>query len=170
MLKENNLKPEREMTMLYLIMRCDELNDQYECDADRKPIAIVEDWAEWTAQNPDIDYQFEIWEYDENTFECIKSYDQPLEWGMALYYWEDGEDCENDKPHIIARFPNRTKDDSIPLLVEQTIAKGAYTDYEQIEKGINHLLEDHGAINWWNKNHRYYVYGRYEDGWFDCGY
>ena len=31
----------------YLIVRCIDLNDQYECDADRRPIMLVDDWQEW---------------------------------------------------------------------------------------------------------------------------
>jgi hypothetical protein len=31
----------------YLIVRCVNLKDQYECDADRTPLVLVEDYVEW---------------------------------------------------------------------------------------------------------------------------
>lgn len=31
----------------YLIVRCVDLNDQYECDADRTPLVLVDDYIDW---------------------------------------------------------------------------------------------------------------------------
>ena len=31
----------------FLIVRCVDLNDQYECDADRTPLVLVNDYVEW---------------------------------------------------------------------------------------------------------------------------
>jgi len=70
--------------MLYLIMRCDELDDQFECDADRTPIAIVEDWKNYV-DNHHIDYDYEIWQYDNNNhFSCIKEYTIDMEKDVTI--------------------------------------------------------------------------------------
>lgn len=55
--------------MKYLIIQCDELLDQYECDADRKPICITDNIDIWKA------YGYEIFEILENgTFHIIQNY------------------------------------------------------------------------------------------------
>ena len=153
--------------MLYLIMRCDELNDQYECDADRTPIAIVEDWKDW-ANNHITDYDYEIWEYDGSEFSRIKEYDEGIEEGMALYYWEDSENPEVYAPHVIAKFPSFTRNTAVPLIVKETIKKGAYTCDE--EEGVDDNLISCGYITWYNKEDRYYVYGKYSDNHYSLGY
>ena len=65
--------------MLYLIMRCDELDDQFECDANRTPIAIVKDWENWAYNHP-TDYNYEVWQYgNDGNFSCIKDYYDTME-------------------------------------------------------------------------------------------
>ena len=82
---------------MYLIMRCDELGDQYECDANREPIAITSDWKDWLKEN-NPDYLFEVYSWDGTSMECIKDYDSFMEEGMAFYWWYEGkEDCERWK-------------------------------------------------------------------------
>lgn len=55
----------------YLIVECNELSDQYECDADRSPVCLVDDWAYYNK------YGYEVYEIlKDNTFELIKSYEQ----------------------------------------------------------------------------------------------
>lgn len=57
----------------YLIVKCVELADQYECDADRTPIALVDDWEAYCIENADDD--FEVWKLNENgSFVRIKTY------------------------------------------------------------------------------------------------
>lgn len=153
--------------MLYLIMRCDELLDQYECDADRTPIAIVKDWKDW-ANNHVTVYDYEIWEYDGSEFSLIKGYDEGIEEGMALYYWEDSENPEVNAPHVIAKFPSFTRNTAVPRIVKETIKKGAYTCDE--EEGVDDNLSSCGYITWYNKEDRYYVYGKYSDNHYSLGY
>ena len=60
----------------YLIVRCVTLGDQYECDADRTPITMVEDWEKW-AKETDVDYRFEVYELLPNgEFELIRHYEE----------------------------------------------------------------------------------------------
>lgn len=55
---------------MYLIMRYDELNDQYECDAHRKPICLTEDWKNWINTNHPK-YDVEIYELINNHFYLV---------------------------------------------------------------------------------------------------
>ena len=55
----------------YLIMECNELSDQYECDADRSPICLIDNWAYYNK------YGYEVYEVlKNNTFKLIKNYEQ----------------------------------------------------------------------------------------------
>lgn len=57
--------------MKYLIVKCVPLDDQWECDADRTPMFITDDWKR------DVpDYPFEVWEIKENyTLKLIRDYE-----------------------------------------------------------------------------------------------
>ena len=61
------------MTM-YLILKYEPLNDQYECDANRTPIAIVSDWRAWCEEQHTLNYSIEVWKYENNKFTCIDIY------------------------------------------------------------------------------------------------
>ena len=64
----------------YLIVECNELGDQWECDADRKPITMVGDISFWKQL-----IGYEIYELKANgTFEIIKYYEEG-----ELYVQED---------------------------------------------------------------------------------
>lgn len=55
----------------YLIVKCDELSDQYECDADRIPVCLTDNWTYYN------EYGYEVYEVlKNNTFKLIKSYEQ----------------------------------------------------------------------------------------------
>ena len=56
----------------YLIVKCEPLNDQYECDANRIPLCITEDW-----KNKAFDCEFEVYEIDEDGNICKRV----KEWG-----------------------------------------------------------------------------------------
>ena len=63
-------KVKRETTNQFLIIRCDELNDQYECDANRVPICITEDIKNYRK------YGYEIYEiYNDGYLKLIQEYD-----------------------------------------------------------------------------------------------
>lgn len=57
--------------MKYLIVRCAELNDQYECDCDRLPIKLVDNYEEYYDR-----YGYEVYECLPNgNLNLIQSYD-----------------------------------------------------------------------------------------------
>lgn len=138
--------------MQYLIVRCDELGDQWECDCDRTPIQLTEDWKEWYKTNKP-DYRFEVYKYENNEFEIIKDYETSMEEGMALYYWEEDED-DLAAPHVVKKWPNRTREDSIPKEVLR-FKKFFEEDYKL-------YLKCGGAFSY-SKDNRLYVYGEYRD-------
>ena len=41
----------------YLIVRCTDLYDQNECDADRRPLVLVDDWEKWVSAHPKEHYE-----------------------------------------------------------------------------------------------------------------
>ena len=60
--------------MKYLIVSCAELHDQYECDADREPICMVDDYTPYNKVG------YEIYKLLPNTyFELFKHYDETIE-------------------------------------------------------------------------------------------
>lgn len=93
--------------MRYLVIRCEELNDQYECDANRIPVCITEDISKYG-------FGYEIWKIEENgELTLHKEYEKPLESGMALYMWNENDiDEENlPSPTVVERHTNKTRFD-----------------------------------------------------------
>ena len=90
--------------MKYLIIKCSELSDQYECDADRTPVCLTDDFEKYDK------YGYEIYEItSENTFELIKAYDTSSNQGVAIYKWYDEADekCEPDEIMVMDKNYNR---------------------------------------------------------------
>lgn len=69
--------------MKYLIIKCDELSDGWECDAYREPICMTGDYSKYG-------YGYEAYELQsDNTFKLIKDYDKFNEEGIAVYDYTD---------------------------------------------------------------------------------
>lgn len=69
--------------MKYLIVKCDELSDGWECDAYREPICMTDDYSKYG-------YGYEVYELQsDNTFKLIKDYDKINEEGIAVYDYTD---------------------------------------------------------------------------------
>lgn len=82
--------------MKYLIVKCVELGDQWECDADRTPVCITNDFDKFNQ------YGYEIYKIcDNETFELIKQYDESSEEGFAVYKWYNDDDVEDKEPNVI---------------------------------------------------------------------
>lgn len=145
--------------MQYLIMRCDYLNDQYECDADRTPITITANYELWLEKN-DPDYNYEVYEFINGEFKKIE-----LESGMALYYWGKDADIDSEKPNIIEKFKDYSRDYAIPESVKEYIELTVFdgSDYDD-------SLSNCGYITWYDKDMNYYVYGEYYGNNYDYGY
>ena len=152
---------------MYLIMKCDELGDQYECDANREPITLVDDWEKWFYDtNPE--YRFEVYEFNNDEFTLIKEYDNPMDSGMAFYYWtaEQMEDEEMSKPTVIQKWRNANRDTSVPESVKKAFDKG--NDDELTFEDFLLELKCGGAVGW-NYDGKWWVYGEYRDHFYDWG-
>ena len=62
--------------MNFLIVKCDVCTGQQECDADRTPMFITNDWI----NNQPEEYDFEVYEIlQDNTLKCIREYEEGWE-------------------------------------------------------------------------------------------
>ena len=152
----------QEKDMIYLIIECAPLHDPYECDADRNPIAITNNYIEWLSNNDEPTY-YEIYGWDGEKMIRIKEWSVPNEEGMAFYYWEKNENPEKGHPHIIQKYPNRTRKNDIPKNIKKEMEK--YCD-----ENDNIWLRSCGFISWENDKGQWCVYGEYEDSKYSLGY
>lgn len=135
--------------MKYLIIECNELGDQYECDANRTPITMTDNWVEWYEKtNPD--YYFEVYEFKNNEFVLVKAYDTFMEQGMAFAMFDDEDE---NKFTIIERFPNSDRYDPMPKTLRKRASKGQDLDYS---------LYNCGYVSWFEEGHLY-AYTEYYD-------
>lgn len=143
--------------MKYLIMKCEELRDQYECDAARTPITMTDNWKTWYKDN-NPDYYFEVYEYKNNHFTCIKDYTTSTENGM-VFVWFD-ENTPEYEFNVITRFPDYNRDMPIPKDLYARAKMGE--DFED-------ALSNCGYISW-NEGDTYYAYTEYHDNHICCPY
>lgn len=84
----------------YLIIKCEELSDQYECEASKTPIKITNDCSKYGMG-------YEVWEILMNgNLKKVKNYDTVLEEGFAVYFWDSNN---SSKPNVIKKFKNLTR-------------------------------------------------------------
>lgn len=136
--------------MKYLIMKCEELGDQYECDANRIPITMTDDWETWYKKT-EPDYCFEVYEFKNNEFILVKDYETSMEQGMAFVMFDDDDD--EDKFTIIERFPNFNRDNPMPKTLRKRALKG---------EDFDDSLRNCGYVSWFEKG-TLYAYTEYYD-------
>lgn len=152
---------------MYLIVKCEELMDQYECDADRTPITLTEDWRAWFNANQPR-YLFEVYEFREDKFVEVKDMYTPIEKGMALYFWTKGQwrnDNDYTLPTVVYKWTNMNRDDALPECVSE-LAKRYYDDTEEM---MEKELKACGYISWEDDAENWWVYGSYSDNLYDMG-
>lgn len=143
--------------MKYLIVKCEELGDQYECDANRIPVCITDNPSEYGLG-------YEVYELKEdNTFSLVKEYDTPLERGMALYYWGIDEDPRENKPTIIQKWVNFTRFEITEEIVEQI-----GFEEEEVNEIIKSIKYQGSYAEEFDK--KWLVLGEYLDDYFSVGY
>lgn len=135
--------------MKYLIVECDELGDQYECDANRVPITMTDNWKEWYEKTKP-DYYFEVYEFKDNRFFLVKDYETPMVQGMAFVMYEnyDDTDCL-----VIKRFPNVDRHQPMPKDLRKRALKG---------EAFDDSLRNCGYVSWFEDGH-FYAYTEYYD-------
>ena len=157
----------------YLIMKCEELHDQYECDANREPMFLVDDWEKWYQDNHP-DYKFEVYEFvDDKECTVKKGYEESMDYGMALYYWNEGEDYETTFPTVVAKYARADRKTPVPDEVWSIFHQGAYWDDGDkfTVKDFKKDLKSCGIASWLDEKHeKCWVYGHYEDGRYDLNY
>lgn len=157
----------------YLIVKCTELDDQFECDCNREPMFLVDDWKDWFNKNRPT-YQFEVYKFvDGNEATLEKTYDEVMDAGMALYFWNMDDDHEEVAPTVIAHYKDYDRKKKVPDKVWKIFRQGAYwADGDEFtEKDFKYNLRSCGYVSWDDKEHKkYWVYGHYADGRYDSGY
>lgn len=148
--------------MKYLIVKCRELNDQYECDADRTPICLTDDFKKFDK------YGYEIYEItSENTFKLIKEYDTSSDKGMAVYKWYDEDDEKEEPDEIMVMDKNYEREDYTKSKIKQIKSDYHFKDsvsdiYTDIQCSGSHGEEINGA---------WVVIGEYiKGGYWERGY
>lgn len=88
--------------MKYLVVKCDELGDQFECDADRRPLCIVDDYTNYNKCG------YEIYAINEDgTLEKIRDYDEVTDEYIAYCEYID-EDSRT--PSKVIRLKDGDRD------------------------------------------------------------
>lgn len=157
----------------YLIVKCEPLSDQYECDCDREPMFLVDDWNDWIEKNHPT-YWFEVYKFaDSEKAELIKEYDEAADEGMALYFWDMDDDHEEVAPTVLAHYKDYTRKNKVPDEVWKVFRQGAYwaDGDEMTEEEFKRDLDCSGFASWEDKEHKkFWVYGDYADGRYCVGY
>jgi hypothetical protein len=151
---------------MYLIIRCDELGDQWECDADRTPIAIVDDWQKWFEEHKPLDYLFEVYVWDGKEMTIIKDLYAPMDEGMVLCFWEDGN-IDNAHPVILQQWSGKTRKDDIPPCVWEEISTFLASKNNvdgDTYKDVRNSIRGTGEYSWRTKtDNGLFIYGEYFD-------
>lgn len=137
--------------MKYLIMKCEPLDDPYECDADRSPITMTNNWKEWYEKTRP-DYSFEVYEYKNNSFSRLKEYDAPMEEGMVLIWYDETAE-EDDDFNVVRYYPHYDRDMPMPKDLYDRMMKG--------EEAENYLKNEGYAS--WGEGNKTYIYTEYYD-------
>jgi len=150
------------MEFKYLVIKCEELHDQYECDAYREPVCLTNDISNYGLG-------YEVYEIkSDGSFECIKGYDYALEEGMAIYFWGPNDEPEDRdcKPTIIKNYKNMKRSEVTKSMVKKLKKEIGFTNtVDEIFlniKSAGHYGEEIDG-NW-------IVFGEYMDSWFSIGY
>lgn len=145
--------------MKYLIVKCIELDDQWECDANREIMFVSDDWKNDCVN---LNYDFEVYELqNDNTFKLIKKYDEYMTSGMALCYWDYDDDDETDystiPPTVVFKYEGYTRNNKIPMEVNEYITKGE-NFYGESPKSDIKCTGSYSFI----LDNKLYVYGEYK--------
>lgn len=137
--------------MKYLIVKVSPLNDGYECDADREPYKVVENW-----KTEKVKGMYEVYAiHGDGSLTLIKEYDTALESGMALYFVDINDDWSTVEPTVVYKYPGLTRKDKVPKEVKQYVK-----DFDHLDPPNN--LTYCGSLSYDNDDRRY-VYGEYFD-------
>ena len=150
--------------MMYLVVECTELSDQFECDANREPICLTEDYAKYNRMG------YEIYKVNEdNTFTLIRNYDDVTKKEIVVTYWEEinteDEDDLIEKKVISIKKGNRND-------VTKSLIKNIKKKYHLSETIDNIYLEiqNTGAYGEEIGHHQYISIGEKYDNYISRWY
>lgn len=136
--------------MKYLIMKCEELDDQNECDVYREPITMTDNWKEWF-KTVKPNYLFEVYEYKNKEFKCIKEYYSAMEEGMVVVWFD--EDTPEGEFNVLERLVGYSRYDPMPYGIREWAEK--CDDFDD-------SLKNCGFVSW-TEDDKYYAYTEYAD-------
>lgn len=145
----------------YLIIKCDELGDQWECDANRTPICLTNDYDKYNTMG------YEIYKIKENgTFELIRNYDDVTNEYMCVYWWNDEDKVEEQSPDKIIKIQKGDRDNVTKSLIKKIKQQYHFTDtIKEIERNI-YCSGYHSELI----DNKWTVFGETFDNWFPYGY
>lgn len=147
---------ERGNEMKYLVIECAELGDQWECDADRTPICVTDDYSEYDKSGYEI---YEI--HEDGTLEIIRHYDEVSSESMYVCVWNDSEMVEESDPDTIVELEVDTRYDVTKSIVKKIKKQYGFTDsIDEIYNDIQ-CFGYHGE----HKKQKWIVVG---EGYDDC--
>lgn len=106
---------------MYLVMKCEELSDQFECDANRTPICIVDDYTNYNKCG------YEIYSINEDgSLKKIRDYDEVTD--EYISYCEYNENESSDIPVKIVRLKEGSRDDITKNDIKKWCKQFGFTD------------------------------------------
>ena len=111
--------------MKYLVVKCDELGDQFECDADRTPICLTDDYSDYDKRG------YEIYEVNnDGTFTLIRDYDEITNYVICVCNWGSLDEQINygDIPESVSKIAEGSREDITKGMAEQVKKCYGFTD------------------------------------------
>lgn len=117
--------------MKYLVVRCVELGDQWECDADRRPVCLTEDYSKYDKHG------YEIYKLNKDgTFTLVRNYEDVTKEEMVIAVWNNINHYEN-KPNKIIPICDGDRDYVTSSIIKKIKQTYHFTDsVEEIESDI----------------------------------
>ena len=92
--------------MKYLVVECRELGDQWECDADRTPILVTDEYSGYTR------YGYEIYQIEpDGKLKLIREYESVTDEGFCYCFYS--RDAEEKRPIKVEKFKKKFTRDTI---------------------------------------------------------
>ena len=146
----------------YLIVKCEELGDQWECDADRTPVCMTDDYEKFNK------WGYEIYELlPHGGFKLVKEYDYSSNEGVAIYKWNSTETIEDNPPDIIfEKFKNKNRD-----FFTKSRIKKLKAEYNLTET-VNNIFKEISCFGSYGeeKDGGWFVIGGYIDDFYYLGF
>ena len=147
--------------MKYLVVECITLHDQFECDADRTPICMVDEWKDtkYDAEG------YEVYEVQtDGSFKRIREYDSISEEGYALVYYK--RSIEDDAPTIVKKWKNMTSDEAAKELITNLKEYFPFNGFTEDE-----VLDYFRDSDEWSEqvDDKWYAFGQYWDNNYPTG-